>query len=146
MNGSDFYALMQVHKMEAAEGMAYINASIYITFGILAYLGAVKEKTIGLRISLAIGYIVTCFVELRAILASNAIHQALHYEIGKIISENDELIKTVELYKLLSDMKLPSRSLMITGFSLFCLLVTCAILFIGRDNLIDLLRNRRKEL
>ena len=145
MEPTDLYALLQFHKQEAAEGMAYINAYSAAVLGILAYLGVVKHITIVARISLAFSFIVLPAVGLMALIDSNAMHQAIHVEIGKVVKENSELIKSEDLLKQLEDLKSPSPGMIKALYAFFSVIVVGAILLIGEGNALNIFKRLKSQ-
>jgi len=131
MKPSDLYALLEVHKSEAAEGMAYINAFSAAALGVLAYLGAVQDVSTSTRVAMAIAFALISVVGLQALLSSGDMHQAIHTEIGEIVKENPNIVHSEEFREKLVGQGLPPRW-MVTTLGLFFTLLMIAAIFLIR--------------
>lgn len=144
MDSLEFSSLLQVHKQEAAEGMAMITAFAAVTLGILGYLGAARHINLVARVAIAIGFAVIAAADLNAIVASNKMHEAIHIEIRGRLDRNPELIMSDELRRQLQEQHLPSERVFI-GIHIFIdLLMIAAILMIGGGNIRSAWKKRKK--
>ena len=144
MDSLDFANLLQVHKLEAAEGMAMITAFAAIVIGILGYLGAVRQINLVARVAIAIGFTVIAAADLKAIVASNKMHEAIHIEIRERLEKNSELVMSEMLRNQLKEQHLPSERTFIITHVFFDLLMIAAILLIGEGNIRNAWKQRKQ--
>jgi hypothetical protein len=97
----------------------------------LAYLGAVQDVSISTRVALAIAFTLVSIVGLQALLSSGDMHQAIHNEIGEIVKESPDIVRSEELREKLVGQELPPRW-MVTTISLFFTLLMIAAIFLIR--------------
>ena len=145
MDGSTFYALLSLHKAEAAEGMAYFTAYSAVVLGILGYLGAVKNIVPKARIGIAVVFALFAALLIYAMQGPYAMHEAIHEEIDSYVSESPELVKTDAFRAQLVGKHLPPVSAFMAALAFFSVVNVAVILTFERMIKLPKLSMRSKE-
>jgi hypothetical protein len=131
VGASEYYALLQLHKQEASEGLGHITVYIAVAFGILGYLGAVPDLAWDVRISMAAGFLLFAVVHLGSSLSTHARHDAIHREIEAGIEAHPEFARTDAMRSQLRHQEGPSRGQVILTHLAFDAAFIAALLFLG---------------
>ncbi len=138
-NELTFEALINYHKMEGQEEIAYLAIMFTVIIGIIGYLGSAQKVEKSARILILLFYIGFHFAMVSSFLASMKIHGAIHKEIATYVIENPEIFNKGTrscLYNELKEMKPHNVGRMeLAGHLLLVFMILC-ILSLGSNSIL----------
>lgn len=134
-----FEALVNFHKQEGQEELAYLTILFTVIIGIIGFLGSAQKIEKRARVLILLFYVGLHFTMTMSFLESMKIHSAIHDEIAAFVQYNPHIFMDEEkssLFKELSKMHGHKIGSMAVGSYLLLSFMIISILSLGPNRIL----------